>query len=257
MEGRVEELESSQAAPEPIANVEFREGSATRIPFGDNSFNRIIYFDVDAFIFNASDKVKAIQEILRVIDKQKGGLIHARPKASAREKDLQDFIALFNTEAARMGVKLDYRITRFSDSGIGVLFIIRPPSLAGGPVAQGGIDLRSLPIVTQSVNHLKADIRSMSVSNLQRLDLSSELLDIQRLVSSGIVPSVERIKEFFAAGCLKGALPADAKKVTSCIASILRTQEQSCELTNPALKDILVVLNSGGNLEEFKLILAR
>ena len=126
VETRVEELESSKEVPEPVDNVEFQVGSATQILFGDDSFNRIIYFDVDAFIFSKDDKVKAIQEILRVIDKKKGGVIHARPKASATEKDVQNFIEVFNIEASKLGLKLDHQLTYSTESGRSVLFIIQP-----------------------------------------------------------------------------------------------------------------------------------
>jgi hypothetical protein len=117
----------------------------------------------------------------------------------------------------------------------------------------GGIDFRSLPIVIQSVDNLKRSIRSLSVNNLQRIDLSQELSDIQRLVNSGIAPSTERLKEYFAASCLKNNLGNDSEKIISYIANILRSQEESCVLADPVFKDILVVLGSGRNPEELKL----
>ncbi|MBI4707987.1 MAG: hypothetical protein HY761_08695, partial [Candidatus Omnitrophica bacterium] len=39
--------------------------------------------------------------------------------------------------------------------------------------------------------------------------------------------------------------PEDTQELLSCIADILRKQEEECCSTDPALKDILVVLESG------------
>jgi len=273
VETYVEELESSGEVSEPVDNVEFRVGSATLIPYADNSFNRIIYFDVNSFILKANDRAKAIQEILRVIDKKKGGLIHAHPKASATEKDLQDFIEAFNIEADQIGLKLEYRFTSSTESGKAVLFIIQPgrspirnaeADQGGGIVIEpnlpkpseiktpGGIDFRFLPIVTQSIGSLKASIKSIPAGSLQRINLTQEWADIQRLVNSGITPSAERVKEYFAASCFKGDSDQDAEKIVSCIANILRTEEESCVLTDPVLKDILIVLGSGRSAAELK-----
>lgn len=121
----------------------------------------------------------------------------------------------------------------------------------------GGIDFRFLPIVTQSMDNLKASIRSMPVSSLQRTNLTQEWSDIGRLMNSGITLSAERLKEYFAASCFKGNLNSDAEKIVSCIADILRSQEESCSLTDPTLKDILVVLGSGRSQEELKLAFAK
>jgi hypothetical protein len=118
---------------------------------------------------------------------------------------------------------------------------------------KGGIDFRFLPIVTQSMDNLKLSLRSMPVSNLQRIDLTQEWSDIERLVNSGITPSAERLKDYFAASCFKGNLESDMEKIVSCISDILRMEEESCSLTDPALKNILVVLGSGRSGQELKL----
>ncbi|MBI4707583.1 MAG: class I SAM-dependent methyltransferase [Candidatus Omnitrophica bacterium] len=69
---------------------------------------------------------------------------------------------------------------------------------------KGGIDFRSLPIVTQAVSNLGLTASSLST-----------------------MP------------------PEDTQELLSCIADILRKQEEECCSTDPALKDILVVLESG------------
>jgi len=121
----------------------------------------------------------------------------------------------------------------------------------------GGIDFRFLPIVTQSLVNLKADIRGIPTGSLQRMDLTKEWSDIQRLVASGITPSAERLKDYLAASSFKGSLGKDMRKIISCISDVLRMQEQSCVLADPALKDMLIVLGSGRSAEELKLVFAK
>jgi hypothetical protein len=116
----------------------------------------------------------------------------------------------------------------------------------------GGIDFRFLPIVTQSMDSLKASIRAMPQASLQRINLTQEWSDIERLVSSGIAPSAERLKDYLAASCFKGNLDSDMNKIVSCISDILRMEEETCCSTDPTLKDILVVLGSGRSGKELK-----
>ena len=116
----------------------------------------------------------------------------------------------------------------------------------------GGIDFRFLPIVTQSMDSLKVSIRAMPQASLQRIDLTQEWSDIERMVQGGITPSTERLKEYLAASCFKGNLDSDMDKIISCISDILRTEEETCCLTDPTLKDILVVLGSGRSGEELR-----
>lgn len=117
-------------------------------------------------------------------------------------------------------------------------------------IGKGGIDFRFLPIVTQSMDSLKVSIRAMPQSSLKRVNLAQEWSDIERLVNSGITPSAERLKDYLAASCFKGNLDGDKERIVSCIADILRIQEESCRFTDPILKDILVVFGSGRSAEE-------
>jgi hypothetical protein len=127
---------------------------------------------------------------------------------------------------------------------------------SSSPLKPGGIDFRFMPIVTQSMDSLRASIRSLPRNSLQDVNLIKEWSDIERLVSSGIVPSTERLKEYFIASYYKDNLDSDMEKIVSCISDILRQEEESCCSTDPMLKDMLVVLGSGRSGEELKLALA-
>ncbi len=129
-----------------------------------------------------------------------------------------------------------------------------PAGRGGSPV--GGIDFRFLPIVVQSMDSLKASIRTIPINSLQRIDLTREWNDIERLVGSGITPSAQRLKEYLAASCIKDSSQRDLEKIVACIADILRMQEETGALTDQTLKDILVVLGSGRSTQDLKLAFA-
>jgi len=133
------------------------------------------------------------------------------------------------------------------------------PSLHSGSIPQqenlGGIDFRALPIVTQAMNNLRLSASSsISLSQLNSINLNQELQEIQRLLGAGMTPATERIKEYLQASCAKGSILQDKDKVILCIADILRSQEQTCSTTDPALRDILVVLETSGSSVELSRI---
>lgn len=116
----------------------------------------------------------------------------------------------------------------------------------------GGIDFRALPIVTQAMSNLSLNASRIPLSSLESINLDQELGEIQRLVGAGIIPSAERIKEYVLVTCLKGN--SDMRKVVSCIADILRLEEERCCSSDATLKDILVVLESGRSNQELKAV---
>jgi len=137
------------------------------------------------------------------------------------------------------------------------VYVFARKSTSASPVntteGMGGIDFRALPIVTQAMTNLKLSSSSaMSMSKLQNINLNQELGDIQKMVEAGMTPSTDRIKEYVASSCLKGDL--DAKRVVSCIANILRLEEEHCVSTDPMLRDILVVLESNRSMENLRAI---
>ncbi|MEW6101708.1 MAG: hypothetical protein AB1481_05380 [Candidatus Omnitrophota bacterium] len=121
-----------------------------------------------------------------------------------------------------------------------------------------GIDFRSLPIVIQAMSSLKANLRDSPLLRKSIAltgtvpSLEQEWQDIERLVGAGIAPSAERIKEYVASSCLTGKIADDLEKVVSCIADILRQEEERCCETETLLRDILVLLESATNTEELE-----
>lgn len=127
------------------------------------------------------------------------------------------------------------------------------PSRGSSPIEEnnglGGIDFRTLPIVTTAINNLKA-----VNGKIPNLNLNSERQEIKRLVQSGISPSGERMKEYLQVSCYHGEILKDREQVISCISDILRQEEERYASTEPVLRDILVVLESGRSPQELKAI---
>lgn len=114
----------------------------------------------------------------------------------------------------------------------------------------GGIDFRTLPIVTQAIGNLRMNMDMQAINRLRSSDVSRELGEIQRLIETGISPSAERIKEYVQASSIQDNLDMD--KVVSCISDILRHEEETCFQTEPVLRDILVILESSRSSQELK-----
>jgi len=127
---------------------------------------------------------------------------------------------------------------------------------------KGGIDLRALPIVTQPMNMpaLKgASPISFRDSPLrgQSLNLDNEWREIQNMLNAGIIPSSERIKEYLQSCCQREDISQEIDKVLACLVDILRLEEERVSLTEPELKEILVLLESDKPANEMQVALAK
>jgi len=124
------------------------------------------------------------------------------------------------------------------------------------PRNAGGIDFRALPIVTRAMADLSAGASGINMAQLKNMDLDKEWSDIEQMVSSGIAPSGERIKEYLQAASVKGELGDDVDKILACISEVLRMDEESCSASDETLKDILVVLGAARSAEELQQVFA-
>jgi hypothetical protein len=227
-------------------------------PLGGEEFKDIIHRNIVREVLRLYfvQKQFSIEEVSRVISEQ----FHY----DFKEDILKEVFALFieeerikQTDDKRFSLHekfFDYRDIPWPD-------LPRPAKSVDGiddsgssrqDKTPGGIDFRFLPIFTQSMDSLKVNIKAMSQSSLQHINLTQEWSDIEHLVDSGITPSAERLKNYLAASCFKGNLDSDMDKIVLCISDILRMQEETCCLTDPTLKNILVVLGSGRSGEELK-----
>ena len=219
----------------------------------------------DAFsVFRSTRDEKEIEEKLR----QSGILTEHRGKGLAGIViGLSDYISLFRFQ--ELPEKTEQTVRLFTSwniltpsclNRINAAGDTRSPSVPDKPSdgsgggAVGGIDFRSLPIVTQAINNLNAGAGSIPLPRLNSVDLDSEWREIEQFVSAGITPSGERIKEYLQASCYGGNIAQDKQKIVLCISDILRQEEEHCCATEPVLRDILIVLESGSSPQELKAV---
>jgi hypothetical protein len=120
--------------------------------------------------------------------------------------------------------------------------------------AKGGIDFRSLPVITEPIANIVMSTGNFSFGKFASVDLGKEMNDLQGMVRAGIIPSAERIKDYIRASSAKDGLEQDMEKVTSCILEILRMEENGYLATDPALEDILAVFDAQLTTQELRSI---
>ena len=134
--------------------------------------------------------------------------------------------------------------------------VVQAPALPLGAVTAprveglGGIDLRVLPIVTQPLSNLSANLNKSTLRSLRNLDLDKEWGAIEKMIQADMIPSAERIKEGIQASCLQGEISLDIDRIVLDISQIFKIEEARYAATEPALRDILVVLGAASSPAE-------
>jgi hypothetical protein len=116
------------------------------------------------------------------------------------------------------------------------------PSTPGAGKA-GGVDFRALPIAIQPMP--VAGLKPVPLSSIDNARLDAEWQQIERMLNGGIIPSVQRLKEYLVASCGAQDCPKRQEATLSCIADILRIEEDRSSSTDDSLKQLLVLLESG------------
>jgi hypothetical protein len=105
-----------------------------------------------------------------------------------------------------------------------------------------GIDLRTLPIATQpALSGPRSTVNSPQMQ-IPESNLDQEWLKIQKLMQEGPMP-YNHIKEFVSC-CKKHNADRQIDAVFTCIAQILRLEEERAIATAPELKEILILVES-------------
>lgn len=150
------------------------------------------------------------------------------PSLNDNEYSFEQLISFFRQELAEGNIRGEFLSSdEFGDSNSSTT-----------PVKKGGIDLRSLPIITEK---LGVDSSFWLDSNFS-LDKNwqSRLQEIRHLIQTGIVPSSLRLREFVVCFIQSQDFSKEAlDKVLSCFASILRLQEERCLETDEFLLTLL------------------
>jgi len=127
-----------------------------------------------------------------------------------------------------------------------------------GEKSAGGIDFRALPIATQPMQPLSG---AVSLGGQERVlagtipVFDADWEEIEQMLDGGIIPSLQRIKEYLQASCDSEDCLVRVQRALSCIADILRLEEDHCSATDAALKEMLVLLESNRSAQELRMAL--
>ncbi|MFH1398440.1 MAG: methyltransferase domain-containing protein [Candidatus Omnitrophota bacterium] len=253
----LEKLKNENYEIIPATNVEILLADAQKLPLADNSVSKLSVTDLFYWISQRGGKEgvdNVIKEMLRVT--KSGGLLHIKYDFPSQSKE---FIEYFKQLAQNLGIE----VIIIEDTVIGgtVLEVKNKTSVSSPLISdKGGIDLRALPIMTQPINPGTISLQAPG-SRLQApiplAELQDEWQKIENMLAVGLTPSSERIKEYLQSCCQKQDYNQEIDKVLSCIADILRLEEEQVASTDSALKEVLVLLESDKPVEQMQLTLAQ
>ena len=124
--------------------------------------------------------------------------------------------------------------------------VLNSPLLQSRDSKSGGIDFRVLPIARQpAATAVSLNLKALPTVSRGDFRPDAEWLQIQKMLDAGIVPSAGRIKEYLQNCCVRDDFDLQIDKVLNSVADILRIEEEQVSPTEPAFKEILVVLESG------------
>ena len=215
-----------------------------------------------------------IPEMLQPMEKKKIGIWHIEllPYASSAgvtEADVQDMdrrlrekgYYLNESSKENLGFLRDGRIVVIDPGAVNPVKSSSPlkKNESVTPVVnnKGGIDLRALPIVTQPMPAMPGVNLSAPPLSQHNINLDNEWQEIENMLNAGIIPSCERIKEYLEASCKSQDCSTRIDNVLSCLADILRLEEERVASTEPVLKELLVLLESDKPAAEMQLALAK
>jgi len=194
------------------------------------------------------NQLKLIDDLIADMAVKTGGSEEVTEALRGFRKEVEDFFTRLEAKARELGI--------VSGAGEPAPSSGRQDIASSAPDTKGGIDFRSMPIVSRAMANLRAGAAGISISQLKRVDLDKEWASIEQMVSSGIVPSGERIREYLQASSVKGELDKDVDKVISCISEVLRMDEERCSSSDETLKDVLVVLEASRSPAELAEVMA-
>lgn len=119
----------------------------------------------------------------------------------------------------------------------------------------GGIDMRTLPVTASSASSLRLPV-SGSSSIIPDVNFIEEYRQIDEMLNNDFIPATARVRDI--AYAASRATPPNNERVEAVInriARILRKQEQRFIPTEPALKQILIEIESGKPANEIQLAL--
>jgi len=200
----------------------------------------------------------AIGQIDDVFNKYGGKIIHLDALVEEIGLSQEEVVARINWINRNDDHPLSIRPAGSGNMHIFLKRLVEPAPAASSPVTdKGGIDFRALPAVVRPMPIFRGQSPSGTVPVMSLAELNNEWLQIENMLNAGIAPSSDRIKGYLQSCCSKQDFNQDVDKVLSCIAGILRLEEEWGVSTDLSLKEILMLLESDKPDNELRIALAR
>ena len=115
----------------------------------------------------------------------------------------------------------------------------------------GGIDFRQMNMLIQpqgsfASSSLDFSLPSLSKAEIESFDLDKELSAIQKMASSGIAPSDERLKEYLAVCFAKERTGSEIDNLKLCLLDVFEQQQLEAKETPNGYKEVLVIADTRG-----------
>ncbi len=115
----------------------------------------------------------------------------------------------------------------------------------------GGIDFRQMNMLIQpqgsfASSSLDFSLPALSRAEIESFDLDKELSAIQKMASSGIAPSDERLKEYLAVCFAKERTGKEIDSLKLCLLDIFERQQFEAKETPNGYKEVLVIADTRG-----------
>jgi len=119
------------------------------------------------------------------------------------------------------------------------------------PTIVGGIDFRQMNMLIQpqgsfASSSLDFSLPALSKAEIESFDLDKELSAIQKMASSGIAPSDERLKEYLAVCFAKERTGPEIDNLKLCLLDVFEQQQLEAKETPNGYKEVLVIADTRG-----------
>ena len=124
-------------------------------------------------------------------------------------------------------------------------------AVSGQTIPLGGIDFRQMNMLIQpqgsfASSSLDFSLPSLSKAEIESFDLDKELSAIQKMASSGIAPSDERLKEYLAVCFAKERTGPEIDNLKLCLLDVFEQQQLEAKETPNGYKEVLVIADTRG-----------
>jgi len=124
-------------------------------------------------------------------------------------------------------------------------------AVSGQTIPLGGIDFRSMNMLIQpqgsfASSSLDFSLPALSRAEIESFDLDKELSAIQKMASSGIAPSDERLKEYLAVCFARERTGLEIDSLKLCLLDIFERQQFEAKETPNGYKEVLVIADTRG-----------